>query len=87
VQLYIRDPVATMVQPVRRLRNFRRVSMAPRDSVTVSFFLGADDLGFWTNDPAGEFVVEPGDIEIIVGVDSVGGISRKFTVEPVSSLP
>ncbi|WP_217146815.1 fibronectin type III-like domain-contianing protein, partial [Streptomyces sp. AC627_RSS907] len=70
VQLYVHDPVASITQPVRRLRGFHRVSLDPGQSRTVRFSLGADDLGFWTNDSAGRFVVEPGTIEVYVGGDS-----------------
>jgi beta-glucosidase len=40
------------------------VTLATGASRTVTFSLGADELGFWTNDPAGEFVVEPGDFVV-----------------------
>ncbi|QKW54171.1 glycoside hydrolase family 3 N-terminal domain-containing protein [Streptomyces buecherae] len=70
VQLYVHDPVASITQPVRRLRGFRRVSLEPGQSRPVRFSLGADDLGFWTNDSAGRFVVEPGTVEVYVGGDS-----------------
>ncbi|MFE6780132.1 glycoside hydrolase family 3 N-terminal domain-containing protein [Streptomyces sp. NPDC057702] len=70
VQLYVHDPVASLTQPVRRLRGFRRVSLDAGQSRTVRFSLGAEDVGFWTNDSAGRFVVERGDIEVYVGADS-----------------
>ena len=59
VQLYIHDPVASISQPVRRLRGFQRVTLAPGETKTVTFTLGADDFGFYDN--RGKFVVEPGD--------------------------
>ncbi|MER0246531.1 glycoside hydrolase family 3 N-terminal domain-containing protein [Streptomyces sp. HSW2009] len=70
VQLYLRDPVASVVQPVRRLRGFARIALRPAESRPVRFRLGAADVGFWTNDSAGRFVVEKGDIEVYVGADS-----------------
>ena len=66
VQLYVHDLVASIVQPVRKLRGFRRVSLAAGASTTLTFTLGAEDLGFWTNDPAGRFVVEPGRFDLTV---------------------
>jgi beta-glucosidase len=70
VQLYVRDPVASIVQPVRRLRGFRRVDLAPGEERTVVFTVGAADIGFWTNDPAGVFTVEPGEIHLHTGTSS-----------------
>jgi beta-glucosidase len=69
VQLYVHDPVASQVQPVRRLRGFRRVSLAPGASAVVRFTLGAHDVGFFTADGT-DPVVEPGRIEVYVGADS-----------------
>ncbi|QHC24292.1 glycoside hydrolase family 3 N-terminal domain-containing protein [Streptomyces sp. GS7] len=70
VQLYVHDRAATIAQPVRRLRGFWRVTLAPGGSRTVRFRLGAEDLGFWTHDPHGEFLLEPGAIDIYVGNSS-----------------
>ncbi len=70
VQLYIHDPVASLVQPVRRLRAFRRIHLPAGRSTTVTFTLGAEDFGFWTNCPEGEFLVEPGDIHIHLSTGS-----------------
>lgn len=70
VQLYVQDPAASITQPVRRLRGFRRIRLAPGEEQEVRFTLGADDVGFWTNDPAGVFTVEPGEIHIHTGNSS-----------------
>ncbi|MFF0739896.1 glycoside hydrolase family 3 N-terminal domain-containing protein [Streptomyces sp. NPDC004111] len=70
VQLYVHDPVATLVQPVRRLRGFRRVTLGAGERTTVRFTLGAPDLGFWTNAPDGHFVLEPGEIVLYAGNSS-----------------
>ncbi|CCH88161.1 Glycoside hydrolase [Modestobacter italicus] len=66
VQLYLRDPVASLAQPVRRLRGFRRLPLEPGESATVTLSLGWRDLGFWTG-RGEEFVVEPGRFELHVG--------------------
>ena len=50
VQLYIHDPVASISQPVRRLRGFQRVTLAPgADRRTVTFHLDKSDFGFYDN--------------------------------------
>ncbi|MCD9875690.1 beta-glucosidase BglX [Streptomyces guryensis] len=80
VQLYLHDPVASIVQPVRRLRGFRRVSLAPGKSTTVRFRLGAEDLGFWTHDTGGRFELETGDIDIYVGNSSTATARTTLTI-------
>ncbi|MBD2892580.1 Beta-xylosidase [Actinomadura sp. RB99] len=67
VQLYVHDRVASLVQPVRRLRGFRRITLPAGGSTTVRFTLGAGDLGFWTNAAGGEFLVEPGETDVYLG--------------------
>ncbi|NGN64245.1 glycosyl hydrolase [Streptomyces sp. A7024] len=70
VQLYVQDPAASIAQPVRRLRGFCRVRLAAGEEREVRFTLGADDVGYWTNDPAGVFTVEPGEIHLHTGTSS-----------------
>jgi beta-glucosidase len=80
VQLYIRDRVASIAQPVRRLRGFERVALEPGESRTVSFELGADDLGFHTNDPSGELLVEAGEFTVYAGGSSEAGLHTTLTL-------
>jgi beta-glucosidase len=65
VQLYIHDPVASLSQPVRRLRGFQRVTLDPGRSTTVSWKLDRDDVGFYDNHE--RFRVENGTIEVYAG--------------------
>ena len=48
-QLYIHDPVASLSQPVRRLRGFERVTLEPGQTKTVSWKLSPNDVGFYDN--------------------------------------
>jgi len=80
VQLYIRDKVASIAQPVRRLRGFERITLKPGEGRTVAFELGADDLGFHTNDPQGELLVEPGEFEIYAGGSSEARLHTTLTL-------
>ncbi len=80
VQVYLHDPVASIVQPVRRLRGFRRVSLAPSKSTTVRFRLAAEDLGYWTHDTGGQFELEAGDIDIYVGNSSLATGKTTLTI-------
>jgi beta-glucosidase len=77
-QLYLHDPVASISQPVRRLRGFQRVTLAPGASTTVTFKIDRSDFGFYDN--TGKFVVEPGQIDLYAGDSSTASLSRSFTV-------
>ncbi|MFD9904399.1 beta-glucosidase BglX [Streptomyces sp. NPDC059063] len=80
VQLYVHDVAASVTQPVRKLRGFRRVSLRAGESKVVRFRLGARDLGLWTNDPRGEFLVEEGTFDLYVGNSSTAEAKRTLTV-------
>ena len=68
VQLYVRDPDATVARPVLELRGFCRVGLAPGDRRTVSFRLSAEQFAHVGADY--RRVVEPGVIEVFVGSSS-----------------
>jgi beta-glucosidase len=78
VQLYIHDPVASISQPVRRLRGFERLTLNPDDAQTVEFTLDKSDFGFYDN--RGKFVVEPGQIDVYAGSSSSASLKQSFTV-------
>jgi beta-glucosidase len=78
VQLYIHDPVASISQPVRRLRGFERVTLDPGQARTVTFTLDKSDFGFYDN--RGKFVVEPGQIDVYAGNSSSASMKQSFTV-------
>jgi beta-glucosidase len=78
VQLYIHDPVASISQPVRRLRGFERVTLDPAETETVTFTLDKSDFGFYDN--RGKFVVEPGQIDVYAGSSSNAELTQSFTV-------
>jgi beta-glucosidase len=78
-QLYINDPVASISQPVRRLRGFQRVTLQPGQTRTVSWTLDRDDVGFYDN--RGRFRVENGRIDVYAGNTSSQSDNRQsFTV-------
>ena len=65
VQLYTRDPRASLTRPVLELKAFARVSVGVGEQRTVTFTVHAGQLGFY--DRTLEYVLEPGDIEVHVG--------------------
>jgi beta-glucosidase len=77
-QLYLHDPVASISQPVRRLRGFQRVRLAAGQSKTVTFTIDRSDFGFYDN--TGSFVVEPGQIDLYGGDSSSASLTKSFTV-------
>ncbi len=68
-QLYVGDPVASVARPVRELRGFARLALAPGESGTAVFELDARDLSFWS-ESVRDWVLEEGDFEISVGSSS-----------------
>jgi beta-glucosidase len=78
VQVYINDPVASISQPVRRLRGFERVTLGPGEKRTVTFTLNKNDFGFYDN--RGRFVVERGQIDVYAGNSSAAELKQSFTV-------
>jgi beta-glucosidase len=80
VQLYLHDPVASVIRPVKELRGFKRIALNPGEKKSVTFHLGKDDFGFL--DAKLNFVVEPGMIEVMVGSSS-DDIRSRSTIEIV----
>jgi beta-glucosidase len=69
VQLYVRHPESKLERPLKQLRGFARVTLAPAETRTVSLPLAARDLAHWDTARQG-WVVEPGPIELLVGRSS-----------------
>ena len=76
VQLYIRDVHASITRPVKELKGFELVSLAPNEVKTVSFTLTEKELGFYNNN--GAFTVEPGLFRLFVGGSSKTVIETSF---------
>jgi beta-glucosidase len=68
VQLYIRDLVSSVTRPVKELKGFRRLTLEPGETTTVSFDVTPDSLAFYDIDMV--FRVEPGDFRMMVGSSS-----------------
>ena len=68
VQMYIRDIVSSVTRPVKELRGFKKISLKPGETKTVSLDILPEHLAF--TDINKEYVVESGDFEIMVGNSS-----------------
>jgi beta-glucosidase len=69
VQLYLRDPESEEVRPLKDLRGFERVHVNAGQTVVVTMTLGTDELAYY-NSSKGDYTVEKGAYEILVGPSS-----------------
>ena len=79
VQLYIRDRVASVVRPVKELKGFEKIKLKSAESKTVTFNLTEKELGFYNNQ--GDFIIEAGDFDVMVGTSSAEGISGSIELK------
>jgi beta-glucosidase len=77
-QLYVRDLVGSRSRPVKELKGFQKVELAPGELKTVHFTLRARDLAFYTARNTWE--IEPGDFLAFVGGDSTAEDQVAFSV-------
>jgi beta-glucosidase len=68
VQLYIRDLVSSVTRPVKELKGFQRLTLAPGERRAVTFEVTPEHLAFYDIDMA--WRVEPGDFRLMVGSSS-----------------
>ncbi|NMA66552.1 MAG: hypothetical protein GX957_09990 [Clostridiaceae bacterium] len=67
IQLYIHDPVALMMRPLKELKAYKKLNILKGETKTVTFDLGYDDLGYYLSN--GDYIVEKGEIEVYIGPD------------------
>ena len=68
VQLYLADPIASVTRPVKMLKGFKRISLQPNEERAIHFQLDVRHLGF--HDTKMQYVVEPGEIVVMIGSSS-----------------
>lgn len=68
VQLYIHDQVASITRPVKELKGFQRIHLKKGESREVKFEITDDLLKFYNHNL--DYVLEPGDFDIMIGPDS-----------------
>ncbi len=79
VQLYVRDRVAPTSRPVKELKGFSRVTLAPGESKKVEFSVAAKDLGSYDLDM--KWIVPAGTYDVWVGPNSAEGEHTTFEVK------
>ena len=77
-QLYVRDRVASITQPIRSLKGIQHLNLAPGEARTVSFDLSRADLAFIQETLA--FEAEPGDFDVWIAPSSGTGTPAHFTL-------
>ena len=84
VQLYVRYPESKVTRPLKQLRGFQRVSLAPGETRAVALRLAAEDLAYWSPERHA-WVTEPGRVELMVGSSSADAdlkLRRMIAVAP-----
>ena len=78
VQLYIRDLVGSTTRPVKELKGFERIYLQPGQTRTVTFKIAPEMLKFYDYDL--QYVIEPGDFQVMIGSNSRDVKTAAFTV-------
>lgn len=78
-QLYIHQRWGSDSRPMRELKGFQRVTLQPRETRTVTFRLGPNELGYWSTN-AGAWVQEAATFDLWVGADSTATLHATFEV-------
>jgi beta-glucosidase len=78
VQFYVHPVAASVAQPVRLLKGFRRVALKPGETQKVAFTIAAGDLAFHNQQM--QLVTEPGRYQVWIAPDSVRGLEGEFTL-------
>ena len=79
VQLYFADPVASVTQPVQKLKAFQKVSLRKGETRTLRFPITVEELKFFNS--ALQWVAEPGQFRVLIGPSSDRTQSAEFVLE------
>ena len=78
-QLYIHQRYGSTSRPVRELKGFQRITLAPQEKKTLHFSIGKDELTYWSTAKRA-WVEEPSTFDVWVGSDSTTTFRSSFTV-------
>jgi len=79
-QLYIHQQAGSASRPVRLLKGFERLTLAPGEKRTVHFTLGKDELSYWSGQSK-SWIEEPEQFDVWVGGDSTATLHSTFKLE------
>jgi beta-glucosidase len=80
VQLYVRLRGTSTAQPVRALKGFQTVTLAPGETKRVKFRLRSEDLAIWND--RNQFLVEPSKLSVWISPDSTLGTLAEAEIVP-----
>ena len=87
VQLYVADKESTVIRPIKELRDFAKVELAPGETKTVSFTLGKRAFAYYSV-KLHDWHVETGEFDIMIGQSSRDIVLTKtVTVESTVKIP
>jgi len=78
VQLYVGQHGTSVARPIKELKGFRTLVLAPGESQSVEFQLSRDELAFWNIDM--HYIVEPAEVSVWIGPNSAQGQTARFTI-------
>jgi beta-glucosidase len=78
-EVYIHQRAGSASRPIRQLKGFRRVTLAPGETQTLTFPLGYDELSFWSPQTKA-WGVEPGTFDVWTGEDSRAALHAELEV-------
>jgi beta-glucosidase len=79
VQLYIHAKTSSSTRPIKELKGFSRIHLKAGEQQTVSFTIKDDDLKYYNHEL--EYVLEPGDFDIMIGPNSQNVKSATLTIK------
>jgi beta-glucosidase len=84
VQLYIRDVVGSVSRPVKELKNFQKIMLKAGEEKAVHFNIDENDLKFFNTQL--EYVAEPGEFRVQIGLDSQDVKEQSFELLPEQAV-
>jgi beta-glucosidase len=80
-QLYLHQQSGSSSRPVRQLTGFERISLAPHEKKTVRFFIGPEELTYWSS-PSRSWIQDTAAFDLWAGEDSSAELHSSFSVVP-----
>lgn len=78
-QLYVSDPVCSVMRPVKELKGFKKVFLKPGESQRITLDIPVSSLAFYS-EAQSQFVVEPGEFILQLGA-SASDIKQKISID------
>lgn len=78
IQLYIRDLVGSISRPVKELKGFKKIRLAPGQSEKVTFLIHSDNLAFYGVE--NKWKAEKGEFKVWIGPNSTEGLEGNFVL-------